>query len=305
MIKITAKAWGEDKVLLFPDGPKELPLNRYIDFFAHTRRINYDNPVSSMAAAVASFAGIEVSAMDGIQAGDGGIRQLYAYALKQLQKWQPASMDYTEKRIPFEYNGETFYLVNPLLPESDYTVAEAVEAFETVRLYTDAIKKSETVTELAIGLQYAPEDVEMRKRLLAAIPDKAANLDDTWGIIAKYGDPDGNKSFTRYIKLIAIFARKEGEHLPATELKRKEFISERTKYFQGIDSKTALDVDFFLLNMSRASKQTTACIGSLIRPLIELVVETNVRNGKHLIERSKIRKKYSIKRDGGRLSLRR
>lgn len=305
MIKVTSKAWGQDMELLFPDGPAELPLNRYIDFFAHTRKINYENPIANMAAAVAAFAGVEVSELDGIQAGEGGIKQLYAFALKQIQKWQPAQMDYTESRIPFTYKGETFYLVNPLLPEADYTVAEAVEAFETVRLYTDAIKKTETITELAIGVQYSPEDVEMRKRLIAAIPDKDVDLNDTWSIINKYGDPDGNKPFSRYVKLVAIFARKEGETLPATELKRKEFIANRMKFFQGIDTKTALDVDFFLLNMFTHSKQTTACIGSLIRPLLEVVVEMNLRSGKRSTGRSKTKKKYSIKQVGGRLSLKR
>lgn len=305
MIKITSKAWGQDFELHFPDGPAELPLNRYIDFFAHTRKINYENPFQNMAAAVASFAGVDVSELAGVSAGEGGIKQLYAYALKQLQKWQPEQVDYFEKRIAFEYKGESFYLLNPLLPESDYTVAEAVEAFETVRIYTDAIKKTETVTELAIGVQYAPEDEALRKRLYALIPDKTADLDKTWEIISKYGDPDGNNQYSRYVKLVAIFARKEGEFLPATELKRKEFISERMKYFQGIDTKTALDVDFFLLNMFTRSAQTVACIGSLIRPLIEVVVETNLRNGKHTTGQSKTKKKYSIKRDGGRLSLKR
>ena len=305
MIKVTSKAWGQDFELLFPDGPAELPLNRYIDFFAHTRKINYENPVQNMAAAVAAFAGVGLEQLDGIQAGEGGIKQLYAFALKQIQKWQPLTMDYTEKQIPFTYKGEKYFLVNPLLPESDYTVAEAVEAFETVRLYSDAIKKSETVTELAIGLQYAPDDEDLQKRLLAAIPDKGADLNDTWAIIHKYGDPDGNKPYSRYIKLIAIFARKEGEKLPATELKRKEFIAERMKLFQGIDTKTALDVDFFLLNMFNRSSQTVACIGSLIRPLIEVVVEMSVKSAKRTTGRSKPKKRYSIKRDGGRLSLKR
>ena len=303
MIKITSKAWGQDMELLFPDGPAELPLNRYIDFFAHTRKINYENPIANMSAAVAAFAGVEKSKLEGIQAGEGGLKQLYAYALKQLQKWQPEQMDYTAKRIQFTYKGELFYLVNPLLSENDYTTAEAIEAFETVRLYTDVIKKSETVTELAIGVHYAPEDMELRKRLLAAIPDKGVDLNDTWGIINKYGDPDGNKPYSRYVKLVAIFARKDGEMLPENELKRRAFISERMKFFEAIDTKTALDVDFFLLNMFRASNQTTACIGSLIRPLLEVVVEMSVRNAKRSTGLSKTKKRFLTKPGGGRLSL--
>lgn len=305
MIRITSKAWGEDVELNYPDGPAELPLNRYIDFFAHVRKINYENPFANMAAAVATFAGVDVSALDKVQAGEGGIKQLFSYALKQLAKWQPDVSDYDEKRVSFTYKGETFYLLNPLLPESDYTVAEAVEAFETVRLYGDAIKKSETITELAIGLQYDPENDELKKRLYALLPDKTVSVESPWEIIHKFGDPDGSKSFTRYIKLISIFARKEGESLPTGEIQRKQFISDRMKHFEAIDTKTALDVDFFLLNTFRASKQTVACIGSLTRPLLEVVVEMNVRSAKHSTGQSKTKKRHSIRPVGGRSLLKR
>jgi len=305
MIRITSKAWGQDVEFHYPDGPSELPLNRYIDFFAHVRKINYENPFANMAAAVATFAGVDVSEMDKVQAGEGGIKQLFSYALKQLAKWQPEAFDYTEKRVKFTYKGEAFYLLNPLLPESDYTVAEAIEAFETVRLYGDSIKKSETITELAIGLQYDPDSEELKKRLYALLPDKTVSVESPWEIIAKFGDPDGSKSFTRYIKLISIFARKEGESLPTGEIQRKKFIADRMKHFEAIDTKTALDVDFFLLSMFRASKQTVACIGSLTRPLLEVVVEMNVRSAKHSTAQSNSKKRHSIKRVGGRLSLKR
>ena len=303
MIKITSKAWGDEVELQFPDGPSELPLNRYIDFFAHTRKMAYENPIQNMAAAVACFAGIDEAEMRGINAGEAGIKQLFSFALKQVQKWQPERMDYNEKRIEFKVKGESFYLINPFLPESDYNVAEAVEAFETLRLYESAIKKSETVTELAIGLQFDPDNEDLKKRLLAAIPDKTVDVNDTWTVIQKYGDPDGNKAYTRYVKLIAIFARKENEFLPTNEMKRRAFIADRTKLFQSVDAKTALDVDFFLLSMFTNYKQTVACIGSLVRPLLELVVEMNVRNVKRTIGRSKPKKKPLTKQGGVRLSL--
>lgn len=299
MIKVTAKSLEGEQSFEFPDGPGELPLNRYIDFFAATRRMQWANPYQEMAVAVAAIAGCDVEKVSGLSMGEGGIRQLYAFALKQLEKWVPSNQ--TSNEIHFHCKGEKYIVKNFLRPESDLTVAEAVEAFEAIRMYGDAIEKAATVTDLAMSYAYATENDDLKKKLIVALPDKTIDPTNTAEIVSKYGDPDGSLAYSRYLKLIAIFARKDGEVMPSNDLERKAFISERMLTFDGVDTKTALDIDFFLLNMFNQCARTPLCIGSLVRPLLEVAVEMNVVSAKHLPAQSGSKKKYLTKRVGGRL----
>ena len=302
MIKISAKTGGEsapEVVLLFPDGPNELPLNRYIDFFAAVRRMQWANPYQEMSLAIAAFAGCEVDQISTITMGEGALRKLYAFALQQLQKWVPTNQKSME--VHFTHKDERYTVKDFLRPESDLTVAEAVEAFETIRSYGTAIEKSATVTDLAVAYSYDAENEDLKKRLQAAIPDKAIDPGETAEIVTKYGDPDGSLAYSRYLKLIAIFARKDGEVLPGNDLERKAFISDRMRTFDGLDTKTALDIDFFLHNTFKQCGRTPLCIGSLHLPLLEGAVEMSVVNARHFPALSKRKKKSLTKRVGERL----
>ncbi len=302
MIKISAKnkAGGVAAELEMPGGLDELPLNRYIDFFAHTKRAMYRNPVQEMAAALAAFCGVDVQEIYGIAAdGEGGLRQLYAFALDRMHNWGPAATGANGGMV-FEHEGQVFEVRDFLAPQTDMTTAEAIEALEVVRLFGDEIDKRATLTEAAIDALASPGDKEKAAALAAAAP-KGADISGERAIIdliAAHGDEDGNFAFTRFVKIVAIFARKPGETLPPSEAERAAFIEKRMLAFQGISAKTALEVDFFLQTMFARSGMTPPCIGSLTRPLLEAVAETKLRRGRH-IKAASGRKNRSSKKPGG------
>jgi hypothetical protein len=101
-------------------------------------------------------------------------------------------------------------------------------------------------------------------------------------IIVSHGDPDGNYTFTRYLRVLAILCRMPGESLPHAEREKRAFIAERMQFFEGIDTKTALDVDFFLLNILTACEMILPVIGSLILPAFAVVAEMSAWNERHI-----------------------
>lgn len=299
MIKVSARNGisGEEVTeFMFPSSLKEIGLNRYVDFFCEVRRMSYSNPYLHMANAVAAWAGISQSDVTSLAIKGEGMEKLYAYAMKCASGWKPSVID-SDGGISFEHKGETFHIKNHLRPEADMTVAEAIEAFETVRIYGEVIEKAATVTELALSY----DGTEGSRRLLMnAIPDKTMEPGDTNAIIQKYGDPDGNGTYSRYLLLLAIFARRAGETLPVGEIERKQFLADRAVFFEGVDANSALCADFFLHSMFTASGKTPVFTGSLIRQHIEAVVEMSVQRGKHTIVPSRHKRKSSKRRVGGR-----
>jgi len=104
-------------------------------------------------------------------------------------------------------------------------------------------------------------------------------------------DPDGSGLYTYYLNLLSVLALKDGERLPYGESEVENFINARTEYFadihggNGVDTGTALDIDFFLASLMRPSEVTGAAIGTLTNHALDLV-QRIARRGKPNRKRS-------------------
>ena len=286
---------------MLPDTPDELPLARYVSFIAEAAKIQIPgtNTALAMAKAVSEFTGVPFH--DLLQAEYGGeywrsdtrgIQGIYAWAVDCVGRWKGS-----ECSGRFTYRDQTFdipvifqkAIVGSILP--DITVNEAIEVQETVRLFSDQIQKSASVRECAAMLLTGQDakDIEPYYKRLCAIVPEAKSIDLTnidvpavERIIVSHGDPDGNYTFTRYLRVLAILCRMPGESLPHAEREKRAFIAERMQFFEGIDTKTALDVDFFLLNILTACEMILPVIGSLILPAFAVVAEMSAWNERHI-----------------------
>jgi len=92
--------------------------------------------------------------------------------------------------------------------------------------------------------------------------------------IKKEGDPKGNIWYSRYIKMLALLLEEKGDEFLTDQALRERKIAQREIFFQDIDLRTALDVDFFLLTLLIHSKQTHKIAGSLNQAVFEMTVQT-------------------------------
>jgi len=293
-----------------PRSAAEISLARYISFLSEMRKFELENanPIQIMAKAVSEVSGVDLADILLAKVGeqwsedkelDGGIRSFYGWYVNALSNYKGKGR--TVQNFGFEYAGEHYripYIVAaelagglPVLP--DMETSEAVEAFETIRGFNQQIKDA------------GDPNGERRKRI-TQLKEAIVKEGDKSGDMARElrkleaeididGDPNGNLLFAQYLRLIAILARKEGERLPANDGDRERWIQARMIHLQGIDTATALDVDFFLSGLLTLSKQTHFAITSLILPLFGLaaaIQNNNRRNAKPTIARYRTRKKY-------------
>ena len=82
-------------------------------------------------------------------------------------------------------------------------------------------------------------------------------------------DQSGNFFFTSLLYAIACFSKKEAEVFPDQQADIERHVSERVRFFEGINMKDGLNVAAFFLNISNVQKQTQANVffGSLLRKL--------------------------------------
>lgn len=305
MIKIELKNRAKEVVcqIKLPANAGELPLANYVSFLAEADKVgrNGYNSVRQMAKAVAEFSGEPVEKVMKAQFGDDwdgqdagqieGIKAMFGWCVDVVGGWKGELRGNDNHR--FEYDGETFEIPiigvqaigGRVLP--DIEVNEAIEAFETVRLFGDQITKGATVRE-CVGALKMTKEKQVRepyeKRLKAMVKEaEKADLSDYEtldNLLDQHGDESGNMAYSRYLTMMAILCRKPGETLPEKDSEKQRFIAARAAHFQGIDTKTALDVDFFLLTTFNALGMIQPVFGSLIRPLIGPVVETRNWNVK-------------------------
>ena len=288
---------GEMAEIQLPASLAEVPLNRYIDFIVECRAIGdtSKNQVSAMARAAGAFYGLDLDEMvkrtlaedpDAQIVGlDQSLNTLFGYAIEMVRK--AAGVMLPPDRSEVNYKGEVYrvptVLQNAISGENSLpkiSVIEAVECAEIRRLTAQTLESRgnpggmlrKQVLDLLIGETGANN-----------IPDKAV-MDRAEKFIAdetaKRGDPDGSLMFTMYLHLLAVLLRKEGEQMPIGDTEREAWINDRVAYFQGIDAQTALNLDFFLLHISRLSDQSPDAIGFLSRPMMQLLVETEIRTAK-------------------------
>lgn len=263
--KIVSPTTGEVLITLpLPESLADVSLANYVSFLNEIRGVDYEgalgdpdytgpNPIVQMARAIGEFCGVPLDTVLRAKLGevyheetglDGGIRSLYGWLVRAICTYK--GVPRTGESCEVTYNGQDYeipYITaaalggTPLLPTVE--TAEAVEAYETVRVYEDMNK-----------------------------------TDD---------DAQGNRAFARYLRTLAVLLRKPGERLPTEPGDRERFIQERMVEFQGIDAKTAVDVDFFLLNTSTLSEKTPPLVGSLTLPLFALaqtILPQNAPRGK-------------------------
>lgn len=299
-----------------PRSAADVSLVRYVSFLNEMKKFELEgaNPIMIMAQAVSEFTGIELAELLTAKMGeqwskdrdlDGGIRSLYGWVVNALSNYKGEAR--SAKDFGFEYKGESDdeaqrfqmpYIVAaelaggmPVLPEIE--TGEAIDAFETMRGFNQQIKEiGDPKGERARRIRQVKEAMVKQGDESG---DMARELRRLEAEIEFEGDPNGNLRFAQYLRLIAILCRKPGERLPANDGDRERWIQGRMLYFQGIDCKTALDVDFFLSGLLMRSKQTHPVIGSLILPLFGLAAAMQNRRqpkGRRTIEQYRTKKKY-------------
>lgn len=288
---------GETATVQLPASLSQVPLNRYIDFIVECRAIGdtTKNQVTAMARAAGAFYGLDLDDMvkrtlaedpDAQIVGlDQSLQTLFGYAIELVRK--AAGVLLPPDRTELVYKGETYriptILQNAISGENTLpkvSVIEAVECAEILRLTAQTL---ESRGNPGGHLRKQVLDILIGETGAKNIPDKAV-MDRAEKFIAdetaKRGDPDGSLMFTMYLHLLAVLLRKEGEQMPIGDTEREVWILERVAYFQEIDAQTALNLDFFLLHISRHSGQSPDAIGFLSRPMMQLLVETEIRSAK-------------------------
>jgi hypothetical protein len=293
-----------------PTSAAELPLVRYLSFLVEMRKFELEgaNPMQIMAQAVAEISGVDVADVLRAKVGetwqedkqlDGGVRSLYGWYVRVIASYRGEVRN--PETFAFKYGGDAYHIPFavsseiagglPMLPAIE--AGEAVEAMETIRLVRQQIAD--------MG-----DPKGERKRRIGQLKEAIVKQGDTDGVMMKEikrleaeaeidGDPNGNLIFSQYLRLVAILARKEGEKLPASDGERERWIQDRAMKLQGIDTQTALDVDFFLIGLLTLSKRTHPVIGSLILPCFALGAATQSREQpkkKPTIERYRTSKKF-------------
>lgn len=307
-----------------PSNPGELSLVKYVSFLAEVAKIDLPgkNVVQVMAKAVSEFSGVDIDTVFRAKLGEDwseetqvieGIKTLYGWCINAIGKYKGVLR--TDEDHEFVYGGEKFYIPvirvqqigGTILP--DIETGEAIEAFETVRAFSDHIEKGAGVRECVAMLQTLPVNEDKApyiKRLRILIPEaegvdlENAEYDYLQEVVSKHGDEEGNYTYSRYLTMMAILCRKRGEKLPSSESERRKFVAERSAFFQAIDAQTAMDVDFFLLNIFSTLNKINPVIGSLIHPAIAAGVEMTSQSVKRTAVPSNTRKRFTSESGGNR-----
>lgn len=284
-----------------PETLNELPLGQYIDFLVSTRNEG-SNHIANMAKSVSIFCGIDLQTLLQAdfenQTAVGALSQLYAHIAKVIAKVKthaPGSGAFAFTHDGCEYIIPSFAanaLGGVVLP--NLSVIEVIEAAEVQRL-----------TRLRVVNRADPKGTMKAEAMEAAqaIIDKDIDADEDAitqqaerelsAKIDAIGDPKGNEAFGLYLRLIAILARKKGEHLPFDDAERQTFIENRAASFKTINAETALQVDFFLHSTLRNCKRNHPFIGFLIRHSFAAVAVTFLKRLKHTKGRRQRVQKHS------------
>lgn len=271
--KIVSPATGEVLITLpLPDSLADVSLANYVSFLNEIRGVDYEgalgnpdytgpNPIVQMARAIGEFCGVPLDKVLRGKLGeayheetglDGGIRSLYGWLVRAICTYK--GVPRTGESCKVSYGGQQYEI--PYITAAVLSGTPLLPTVETV----EAVEAYETVRVYE----------EMNK------------TDD---------DPQGNRAFARYLRTLAVLLRKPGERLPIEPGDRERFIQARMVDFQGMDAKTAVDVDFFLLNTLTLSEVTLPLVGSLTLPLFALALTIqpqSARRGKRLLPTKKL-----------------
>ena len=216
------------------------------------------NVARVMAKCVGEFFGVPLNSVLGAHYGNtddipsGGLQSLYVWIANlvgtfqaRIRTPQDCYFDYKGGRYTVPIIGVQTLSALPLLPAMD--TGQMIEAYEIRRIAKRMVETTQ--------------------------------------------DPDGSGLYTYYLNLLSVLALKDGERLPYGESEVENFINARTEYFadihggNGVDTGTALDIDFFLASLMRPSEVTGAAIGTLTNHALDLV-QRIARRGKPNRKRS-------------------
>lgn len=246
---INVKIKGQNGIIadvVIPDSFSSVKLSQYIDFTNAAAAIGEvgTNPIVQMARAVSEFIGVDLDEMLRANVGDlygeigeldGSLRTLFGWISKMCLEFKPALMQ--PESASFTYKGETF-----LIPVIVQGALAGVPILPNVSV-VEAVEAFET------------------HRL------SQRSIEET-------GDETGSFLFSYYLRMLAVIARKPGEYLPADEMERERFLSERQTFFRDIDAATALNVDFFLFNTLPPLGMTNHVFGSLMLQNLKVAAGT-------------------------------
>lgn len=294
-----------------PTALSEVTLTRFINFIIESRALDDDEPATAitvMAKAVSAFLDVDIHSLLTASAGALGapnksfsssVSQLYGYIVKMISEFKPTLMT---PEFSFQYQNAT-YSVPTIVKQAidgefmlpDLSVAEVVEVAEVARF-----KQQVTANR-------ADPDGKLLKKfndMVAAQIKENAGL-DTDGYLTRagerayksevenIGDPDGSLMLTYYLKTLAVLCRQPGEQLPFEDSVREIWIQNRAFHFMNMDAATALNVDFFLTNISASSEQKPVAVGFLKNHCFAVVAATRLKKRKRSTKPSTIPRKFS------------
>lgn len=321
-IRATLKTVGGEVLatITLPRSAADIPLSRYVSFLSEMRKFQLENanPMQIMSQAVSEITGIPLSDILLSKVGeqwsqdkelDGGIRSLYGWCVNALSNYKGQARN--SENYTFEYKGEVYKIPYLIAAEiaggmptmnMPFSAGESIEAWETIRGFNQQIKDAgDPKGERAKRIGQLRESLAKEKDENG---EKAREIARLEAEIDVEGDPNGNLMFAQYLRMIAIIARKEDEKLPTGDADRERWIQARMIHLQEIDTKTGIDVDFFLTGLSSQSGRTHPVISSLILPLFALSATIQSRpqpKGKRTIAQWRTKKKFKNGSGGGRL----
>ena len=300
MNTVLIKANGENLAEFnLPASLREVPLKRFIGFLVKSRSMGEPgtNPAKVMAEAVSEFLEYPLSEILEARVGDntvkgldGTLRQLYGYIIDMIGNQRGKHRD--ANTAAFNYEGVDYFI--PFVSEQaiageahlpDLSVIEVIEAAEIQR-YTqakidydgdpDGSLKKKIMDLAAVESIDLPAGDARREKIKQAAENIAQEETE------RMGDQNGSQVYSMYLKMLAVLAKKKGERMPLEDAAREAWISERAAHFRNISAADALDVDFFLHNISSRSGKSLPLVGFLSRQSFAAVAETRLRKEPHL-----------------------
>jgi hypothetical protein len=268
-----------------PETLYEVPLNRYIDFLIEVGNSTPDNYLAQHAKAVSAFYGVDLSdVFNGVYETEkdkedfelNTVAQLHGYAAKLIDnhlRMIAATPKVSTGAPYFDFCGEYYNIP---------VIATKV---------------------LASGLSEVLPNLTVIESIEALEANRAFEMliDD---------DETGSQAFAKYLRLLAILCRKDGEVLPTDDVERENFILERANHFGGVDGEVisagaAIDTDFFLTAFSGRLKSSRNVATFLYLQSLTIAALVTLKQRPKRGQPLRITAKKSLNgSDGGRLSRR-
>lgn len=268
-----------------PETLYEVPLNRYIDFLIEVGNSTPNNYLPQHAKAVSAFYGVDLSdVFNGVYQTEqeketfelNTVAQLHGYAAKLI--------------------------------DNHLRMAAATPMLNTSAAYFDFLGQRYNIPliatkVLASGLSEVLPNLTVIESIEASEANRAFEMFIN-------DDETGSQAFAKYLRLLAVLCRKDGEALPIDDVERESFILDRANLFGGnegevISAGAAIDVDFFLTAFSGRLNQTRNVVTFLYLQSLTIAALVTLKQRPKRVQPLKITAKKSLNGLGGGRSYRR